>query len=296
MLRVRWLGRIPFEEAFALQVALRDRATDDHVLLLEHPHVFSLGVRGDPAHILVDPAEVGAAMVRTNRGGDVTYHGPGQLVAYPIVTVPTGPRAIPCHVHGIEQIVIDTLGDFGLTAGRLDGYPGVWVEPEGRSPRKICAIGIRVGRQRSMHGLALNVDPDLDWFGRIVPCGITDKAVTSMAAEGVRASMAEVVDVLARRIADHWAPDGDVERQDVAWTKGAAPTRAVSRDAVPARAGGDGFIGTGREPAGPTAPSRRGAQCRDGVERPQAAVAADPGPAWGRSSSPCGRRCEASGW
>ncbi len=218
MFRVRWLGRVPYTEAFALQLALRDRGTDDHLLLLEHPHVFTLGLRGDPGHVLVDPAAVGAELIRTDRGGDVTYHGPGQLVAYPIVSLAMGPDAIPGHVRGLEQVVIDTLADLGVEAGRLEGYPGVWVEPDGPTPRKICAIGVRVGHGRSMHGLALNVDPDLTWFDRIVPCGIPDKAVTSLAAEGVPITMAGVVDALARRAVEHWAPSGIVDRQDVAWS------------------------------------------------------------------------------
>jgi lipoyl synthase len=215
VLRVRWLGRVPYHEAHALQRSLHARSQDDYVLFLEHPHVFTLGVRGDPAHVLVDPASVGATMVRTDRGGDVTYHGPGQVVAYPIVTVPMGHEAIPGHVHAVEQVVIDTLTEFGLHSGRQDGYPGVWVDPEGAEPRKICAIGVRVSRGRSMHGLALNVNPDMSWFERIIPCGLTDKAVTSLAAEGIDAPVADVVDVLARHAARHWAPDGRVDRQDV---------------------------------------------------------------------------------
>ncbi len=191
----------------------RAGATDDYLLLLEHPHVFTLGVRADPAHILVDPAEVGAEVVWTDRGGDVTYHGPGQLVAYPIVSVPMTKGAIPAHVHTVEQVVIETLADFGVQAGRLAGFPGVWVGADGAHPRKICAIGVRVARGRSMHGLALNVTCDLSWFERIVPCGIVGKAVTSMAAEGVRASVEEVAGALARHAARHWAPAGDVEGQ-----------------------------------------------------------------------------------
>jgi lipoic acid synthetase len=216
--RVRWLGRVPYEEAHSLQRALHDHGADDHLLLLEHPHVFTLGVHADQAHVLVDPALVGADLVRADRGGDVTYHGPGQLVAYPVVSVPTAPRSVPSHVHGIEQVVIDTLDDLGVPAGRLEGYPGVWVDVESATPRKICAIGVRVTRGRSMHGLALNVDPDLAWFDRIVPCGITDKAVTSIAGEGVEVSMREVVDLVAHHAVRRWAPDGLFERQDVALT------------------------------------------------------------------------------
>ncbi|MDE3086482.1 MAG: lipoyl synthase [Acidobacteriota bacterium] len=215
MLRVRWLGRVPYGEAHALQQALQSGSRDDYVLLLEHPPVFTLGVRGDPAHILVDPADVGAEVVRTDRGGDVTFHGPGQLVVYPVVTVPRGHESGPAHVEAVEQVAIDALADFGLAAGRLAGYPGVWVEPHGPRPRKIAAVGVRISRDRSLHGLALNVDPDLGWFDRIVPCGITDKAVTSMAAEGFEESMESVVDAVARAAAVWWSRGGPVDRQDV---------------------------------------------------------------------------------
>ncbi|MGA2036948.1 MAG: lipoyl synthase [Acidimicrobiales bacterium] len=214
VLRVRWLGRVPYEEAYVLQRALHAGSSDDHLLLLEHPHVFTLGVRGDPSHVLVDPVTVGAQLVRTDRGGDITYHGPGQLVAYPILDVPMGPGAVPAHVHGVEQVVIDTLAEFQLVTCRLPGYPGVWLDVGGGAVRKICAVGVRVTRGRSMHGLALNVDPDLGWFDRIVPCGISGKGVTSMSAEGVQASMQEVVDVLVRHAQVRWARDGASERQD----------------------------------------------------------------------------------
>jgi lipoic acid synthetase len=168
---------------------------------------------------------VGVTLEETDRGGDVTYHGPGQLVAYPIVSVPMGPGAIPGHVHAVEQVVIDTLAEFGLATGRAAGYPGVWVEPDGPRARKICAIGVRVSRGRSMHGLALNVDPDMSWFDRIVPCGLADKAVTSMAAEGLGVTVADVVDVLTRHAGARWAPDGAVDHQEV--------DRAPRRSPVP---------------------------------------------------------------
>jgi lipoic acid synthetase len=228
MLRVRWLGRVPYAEAHAVQRALHARSHDDYVLLLEHPDVFTLGVRGDPAHILVDPVSVGATTVRTDRGGDVTYHGPGQVVGYPIVNVPMAPGAIPGHVHSVEQMVIDTLADLGLPAGRLEGYPGVWVEADGSEPRKICAIGVRVSRGRSMHGLALNVAPDMAWFDRIIPCGLRDKAVTSLASEGIGVSMADVVDLLAAHAARRWAPDGIVDRQDVVTVGHHPPSLSVT--------------------------------------------------------------------
>jgi len=229
VLRVRWLGRVPYEEAHVLQHALHARSSDEHLLLLEHPNVFTLGVRGDTSHMLVDPATVGAQVVRADRGGDVTYHGPGQLVAYVILDVPMGRGAVPEHVHSVEQVVIDTLAEFQLAAGRLPGYPGVWLGVETAVPRKICAVGVRVTRGRSMHGLALNVDPDLRWFDRIVPCGIPDKAVTSMLAEGVRVSTREVVDTLVRHAQERWARHGASERQDVV---SFTPPDASQRDVV----------------------------------------------------------------
>ena len=226
MLRVRWLGRVPYRDAHALQASLHAHGRDDHVLLLEHPHVFTLGVRGDPAHILVDPAMVGAEVVRVDRGGDVTYHGPGQLVVYPVLSVPMGPDAVPRHVHAVEEVAIEALAALGLEAGRLPGYPGVWVDPQGSSPRKIAAVGVRVSRGRSMHGLALNVDPDLEWFRRIVPCGITDKSVTSLRDQGFEPSMTDVRDAVVSAVVRRWAPDGAYERQDV--TSWAAPRPPAS--------------------------------------------------------------------
>ncbi|HET9075493.1 MAG TPA: lipoyl(octanoyl) transferase LipB, partial [Acidimicrobiales bacterium] len=169
-LRARWLGRVRYTDALALQRGLWGQGRDDWLLLLEHRPVYTMGVRARAENVLVDPASVGAELVATDRGGDVTYHGPGQLVGYPVMSVPTGPGSMPCHVHRIEQLVIDVLAELGLPgAGRLDGYPGVWVEADGPRPRKICAIGVRVSKGRSMHGFALNVDPDMTMFGHIVP-------------------------------------------------------------------------------------------------------------------------------
>jgi len=225
-LRVRWLGRVRYRDAQALQEALKKQGAGEYLLLLEHPHVYTLGVRAKTAHVLVDPASVGAELVHADRGGDVTYHGPGQLVGYPILNVPMGLRAVPAHVHAIEQLVLDALGDLGLGGvGRLAGYPGVWVDPEGSEPRKLCAIGVRIDRGRSMHGFALNVDPDLSMFGHIVPCGLSGLGVTSLAAEGLHVTMRDVVEAIVRRAPDRLVPGASLERQEASWWPG--PARSV---------------------------------------------------------------------
>lgn len=222
-LRVRWLGQVPYGEASDLQHALFAHGVDDWLLLLEHPHVYTMGASADIANVLVEPRSVGAELVRADRGGDVTYHGPGQLVGYPILSVPGkrggGMADTVAYVCSVEQLVIDTLADLGLSnVGRLKQYPGVWVDPDSEHPRKIAAIGVRLARGRSMHGFALNVSPQLEMFGHIVPCGIADKAVTSLAAEGIDVSMREVVDAVTARAAARWAPEGRTwERADVVW-------------------------------------------------------------------------------
>jgi lipoyl synthase len=249
-LRVRWLGRVPYREAWAVQRALHQHSSDDHLLLLEHPHVFTVHRESDLHHVLVTPEEVGADLVFTDRGGDVTYHGPGQLVGYPIITVPTrrvssepsefsgssepSASAVPrvgmsdtrAYVRSIEQLIIDALSDLGLPrVGRLDRYPGVWADPDSDNPRKICAIGVRLVRGRSMHGFALNIAPDMRYWDYIVPCGIRDKAVTSLAAEGIDVTMRDVVDAVAGHAAWLWGNAGQdpaidppvAERQDAVW-------------------------------------------------------------------------------
>ena len=219
-LHVRWLGRVPYDEAWDLQRSLvaGDR---NHLLLLEHPAAFTLGRSSDPANILVDPASVGAVVRDVERGGDVTVHAPGQLVGYPILTVPGrgGIGGAADYVHEIEQLLIDTLAALGLAgASRLDGYTGVWLDAGTPNERKIAAIGVKLARRRSMHGFALNVDIDHAWFDRIVPCGIEDKAVTSLAAEGLDVSMRDVVDELVRQVEGRWET-GAVDRADVAFDR-----------------------------------------------------------------------------
>ena len=225
-LRVRWLGTVPYDEASELQRGFFTQGRDDWLLLLEHPHVYTLGSRADPTNVLVEPQSVGAELVRADRGGDVTYHGPGQLVGYPILSVPGkrggGMADTVAYVCSVEQLVIDALNDLGLSdVGRLHDYPGVWVEPDSDNPRKIAAIGVRLTRGRSMHGFALNVDPDMSMFTHIVPCGIVGKSVTSLAAEGIDVSMHDVVDVITARASTRWGSGpGGWERSDVIWREG----------------------------------------------------------------------------
>jgi lipoyl synthase len=219
-LRVRWLGTVPYGEASDLQHSLFEHGSDDWLLLLEHPHVYTLGSNADPTNVLVDPASVGAECVRTDRGGDVTYHGPGQLVGYPVLSVPGkrggGMADTVAYVRSVEDLVIGALNDLGLAdVGRLEQYPGVWVAPESANPRKIAAIGVRLTRGRSMHGFAINVDPDMSMFTHIVPCGIADKSVTSLAQEGIDVSMAEVVEAVVVQASALWASKRSVDRADI---------------------------------------------------------------------------------
>jgi lipoic acid synthetase len=235
VLRIRTLGSVPYHEAFALQHALAIGTDDDYLLLLQHPHVFTLGAHGDPSHVLTDPASVGATLEHTDRGGDVTYHGPGQLVAYPIISVPDHLSAGREHVHRLESVVIAALTDVGLPGATTVGkYPGVWIDAEGPAPRKIAAIGVRTvrgtsGRRRTLHGVALNVACDLGMFGHIVPCGIPDRAVTSLRAEGVAVPMATVVEAFIARAIEVFG-FGAVDRQDV--ISGAAASVSASPASV----------------------------------------------------------------
>ncbi|HUF31878.1 MAG TPA: lipoyl synthase [Acidimicrobiales bacterium] len=291
MLRARWLGTVPYREALDLQRGLVASSADDHLLLLEHPHVFTLGVRADAANVLVPPASVGADLVHADRGGDVTYHGPGQLVGYPLLHVPGkrggGMADTVAYVASVEQLVIDVLGDLGLPgAGRLRGLPGVWVDPDSDAPRKVAAIGVRLSRGRSMHGFAVNVDPDLAMFGHIVPCGISDRAVTSLAVEGLDVAMREVVDAVVARAAERWG-GGVVERQDVVWRHLDTDLSAFSRGLGP------GPVAAAVDPeAAPAAPAP-GAPVRIGRRLAEAGVVqgltiGERKPAWLRAKARIG--------
>lgn len=222
-LHVRWLGKVPYREALAVQTAMFSQSSRQHLLMLEHPHVFTYGSSADlEKNLKCVPTEVGAELVKVNRGGDITYHGPGQLVVYPILTLAAkhgvnGPADMQAYVHSVEQLVIDVLAQLGVeNAGRFAGYPGVWVDLQSASPRKICAIGVRVSRGRTMHGFALNVSTDLSYMRKhIVPCGIAEYPVTSLAELGIDVTMQHVADVVAILAAKHFA-NGEIDRQDVA--------------------------------------------------------------------------------
>ena len=167
------------------------------LLFVEHPHVLTLGRSGDAENVIVSPArlaELGVDYFPTNRGGDITYHGPGQLVAYPILDLDQYFTDIHKYLRFLEEAVIKTCAEFGVEAGRIDGLTGVWVEIDsGPQARKICAFGVKASRWVTMHGLAFNVDSDLDFFDLIVPCGIKDKGVTSLTREvGRKVSLSEV--------------------------------------------------------------------------------------------------------
>jgi lipoyl(octanoyl) transferase len=192
------LGRIDYAKALELQrllVAGRKEGTAaDHLLLLEHPHVITLGRNGKMENLLAGDeilSRAGISFFPTDRGGDVTYHGPGQLVGYPILDLREWKRDVGAYVRAIEQTIIDTLADYGIAAGRIPKLTGVWV-----GERKIAAIGVHISRWVTSHGFALNVATDLSYFQYIVPCGLT-KPVTSMAALGAGATVEEVGRTLA---------------------------------------------------------------------------------------------------
>ena len=218
MLRVRWIGRVAYREVLAIQTALFEHGREQHLLLLEHPHVFTYGPRAElDKNLKCDPAEVGADFVAVKRGGDITYHGPGQLVGYPILNLENAIGAT-AHVCSVEQLVIDALNALGVkNAGRLSGFAGVWLDADNDRRRKISAIGVRLAHGRTMHGFALNVDPDMTFMRQhIVPCGVAEYPVTSLKEEGIDVSMQDVVKIVSRLAIERWG-GGEAEQQEVAW-------------------------------------------------------------------------------
>ena len=199
---LRQLGRIDYASALQLQQQLaadrKQGLVSDQLLLLEHPHVITMGRNGHAENLLADGdilSRAGIAFYPTDRGGDVTYHGPGQLVGYPILDLRDWKRDVGAYVRAVEETIITTLAEYGIQAGRIPKLTGVWV-----ADRKIAAIGVHLSRWVTSHGFALNVSTDLSYFQYIVPCGLT-RPVTSMAALGVRASLEEV----GAKLAVHFA-------------------------------------------------------------------------------------------
>ena len=220
IVRYENLGLIDYKEAWDYQEKLF-RTTVDHkikvrngesdeptintILFCEHPHVFTLGKSGDKENLLLNAdalAQNNAAYYEINRGGDITYHGPGQLVVYPIFDLDHFFSDIHKYLRFLEESVIQTLKEYGIESGRVDGMTGVWIDGDKPTARKICAIGVKSSRWVTMHGIGFNVNSDLSYFSHIIPCGIQDKAVTSMERElGRKVDMTELSEILKQKIA-----------------------------------------------------------------------------------------------
>ncbi|NJN41017.1 MAG: lipoyl(octanoyl) transferase LipB [Flammeovirgaceae bacterium] len=209
------LGLINYQEAWDYQTGLfneilaikksGDLPTPNYLLFCEHRHVYTLGKTGDKKNLLVNEDQlkkIDASYYQTNRGGDITYHGPGQLVVYPVLDLENFFTDIHRYMRSLEEAVIQTLETFNIQAGRLQGITGVWIDPlNAQKARKICALGVKTSRWVTLHGLALNVNTNLDYFNNIIPCAIDDKAVTSMQKELAKAQdIKKVGDVLLEKL------------------------------------------------------------------------------------------------
>jgi lipoyl(octanoyl) transferase len=198
-----------FEGIVALKTQNRTNSTaittPNYLIFCQHPHVYTLGKSGKPENLLLDEQSLldkEATYYKINRGGDITYHGPGQIVGYPILDLDNFFTDIHLYLRTLEEAVILTLKDYNIEAGRYPGYTGVWLDADNEKARKICALGVRCSRWVTMHGFAFNVNTDLDYFKNIVPCGIDDKDVTSMKRElGYELDMTEVSTKLKNHIA-----------------------------------------------------------------------------------------------
>jgi len=206
-----------FKSTVALKMEIRNRqlavagdspadeiTTPNYLVFCQHPHVYTLGNSGKPEHLLLDEKgleEKDATYYHINRGGDITYHGPGQIVAYPILDLDNFFTDIHLYLRMLEEAIILTLAEFGITAGRYPGYTGVWLDADNNRARKISAMGVRCSRWVTMHGLSFNVNNDLSYFKNIIPCGIEDKAVTSMQQElGKEIDVKQVQKILQHHI------------------------------------------------------------------------------------------------
>jgi lipoyl(octanoyl) transferase len=220
----RDLGLAPYKETWDFQEELFERnvqrklqnrlegkvdgeGTEDVLLFVEHPHVYTLGKSGDAFHLLVSEEklkEIGATYYPINRGGDITYHGPGQIVGYPLLDLEHFFTDIHKYMRYLEEAIIRTIAHYGIVGGRIDGLTGVWLDiDDPKKARKIAALGVKCSRWLTMHGFAFNVNTDLNYFNHIVPCGITDKKVTSLSNElGHEMDMVEVKRILLQELAD----------------------------------------------------------------------------------------------
>ncbi|KIO78552.1 octanoyltransferase [Pedobacter lusitanus] len=197
-----------FKDTIAVKTNNRIQETTDEtpnfLVFCEHPHVYTLGKSGHPEYLLLDEEglkEKEATYYKTNRGGDITYHGPGQIVGYPILDLDNFFTDIHLYLRTLEEAVILTLKDYGIAAGRYPGFTGVWLDADNEKARKICAMGVRCSRWVTMHGFAFNVNANLEYFKNIIPCGIDDKDVTSMQKElGYELNLSEVKNVLKKHI------------------------------------------------------------------------------------------------
>lgn len=199
------LFKATIDRKIAQRNGLTSETTENHLLFCEHPHVYTLGKSGSVDHLLLSDdqlTEHDARFYKINRGGDITYHGPGQLVAYPIFDLDHFFTDIHKYMRMLEEAVILTLADFGIKGDRYDGLTGVWIEPTTERARKICAMGVKSSRWVTMHGIGFNVNSNLSYFSHIVPCGIDDKAVTSMQQElGHEVDMTVVKSALKKHLA-----------------------------------------------------------------------------------------------
>ena len=197
-----------FKKAIDLKIANRNGETEEipenHLLFCQHPHVFTLGKSGNQENLLLNHEQLDeheAAFYKINRGGDITYHGPGQLVVYPIFDLEQFFTDIHKYMRFLEEAVIFTLKDYGIESGRVEGLTGVWIDGDTKQARKICAMGVKSSRWVTMHGIGFNINTDLNFFSHIIPCGIDDKAVTSMEKElGEKIAMEEVKSQLRKQM------------------------------------------------------------------------------------------------
>jgi lipoyl(octanoyl) transferase len=206
MFRVEKCGRMAYAEALAKQEQLFQTILDhkknkveqnlNTLMLVEHNPVYTLGKSGDLANLKRQPEEVGAEFFRTNRGGDITYHGPGQITGYPIFDLELFGIGLAKYIWNVEEAIIRAIADFGLTGSRIDDASGVWLDGDNERARKICALGVKASRYVTMHGFAFNVNTDLSYFKHIVPCGIDDKDVTSLAKETGKPQNFEEIQIL----------------------------------------------------------------------------------------------------